>query len=98
MKTPMMGTHMAMPNLVSMLPNVTAGAMTMMKNLIAKEGVASIEDLRDLAVEADVNMVACQMTMDLFESKLEDMIAGPKLGSAATYMESALKSDINLYV
>ena len=98
MKTPMMGTHMAMPNLVSMLPNVTAGAMTVMKNLIAKEGVASIGDLRGLAVEADVNMIACQMTMDLFESKLEDMIAGPKLGSAATYMESALKSDINLYI
>ncbi len=98
MKMPMMGMHMGMPNLVSMLPGVTAGATTMMKNLIAKKGVASIEELRDMAVEADVNMIACQMTMDLFEYKLEDMIKGPKLGGAATYMENALKSDINLYI
>ena len=98
MKMPMMGMHMAMPNLVSMLPGVTAGATTMMKNLIARKGVASIEELREMAVEADVNMIACQMTMDLFEYKLEDMIEGPKLGGAATYMEKALKSDINLFI
>ena len=98
MKMPMMGMHMAMPNIVGMLPGVTAGATTMMKNLIAKKGVASIEDLREAAVESDVKMIACQMTMDLFEYKLEDMIDGPTLGGAATYMENALKSDINLYI
>ena len=98
MKMPMMGMHMAMPNLISVLPGVTAGATTMMKNLIAKKGVASIEDLREAAIESDVKMIACQMTMDLFEYKLEDMIEGPTLGGAATYMENALKSDINLYI
>jgi peroxiredoxin family protein len=98
MKMPMMGMHMAMPNLVGMLPGVTAGATTMMKNLIKKKGVASIEELREAAIESDVHMIACQMTMDLFEYKLEDMIEGPTLGGAATYMERALKSDINLYI
>jgi len=98
MKMPMMGMHMAMPNIVGMLPGVTAGATVMMKNLIAKKGVASIEDLREAAIEGDVKMIACQMTMDLFEYKLEDMIEGPTLGGAATYMEGALKSDINLYI
>jgi len=98
MKMPMMGMHMAMPNIVSMLPGVTAGATAMMKNLIAKKGVASIEDLREAAIESDVKMIACQMTMDLFEYKLEDMIPGPTLGGAATYMEGALQSDINLYI
>jgi peroxiredoxin family protein len=98
MKMPMMGMHMAMPNLVGMLPGVTAGATTMMKNLIARKGVASIEDLREAAIESDVKMIACQMTMDLFEYKLEDMIEGPTLGGAATYLENALKSDINLFI
>ena len=98
MKMPMMGMHMVMPNLVGMLPGVDAAATTMMKNMIAKKGVASIEELRDMAVECDINMIACQMTMDLFEYKLEDMIGGIKLGGAATYMENALKSDINLYI
>lgn len=98
MKMPMMGVHMPMPNVVGMLPGVNAAASTMMKNLIAKKGVASIEDLRGAAIDADVKMIACQMTMDLFEYKLDDMIDGPILGGAATYMESALKSDINLYI
>ncbi len=98
MKMPMMGMHMAMPNLVGVLPGVTAGATAMMKNLIKKKGVASIEDLRQMAIDSDIRMIACQMTMDLFEYKLEDMIEGLTLGGAATYMENALKSDVNLYI
>jgi peroxiredoxin family protein len=98
MKMPMMGGHMGMPNLVSMLPGVDAGASKMMKNLMAKKGVASIEDLRELAVEADVRLIACQMTMDLFEYTLDDMIEGPELGGAATYIEVATQSDINLFI
>ena len=98
MKMPMMGMHMGMPNIVNMIPGVDAAATVMMKNLIKKKGVASIEDLREAAVESDINMVACQMTMDLFEYKVEDMIDGITLGGAATYMESALKADINLFI
>ena len=98
MRMPMMGMHMAMPNLVGMLPGVTAGATTMMKNLIARKGVPSIEELRQTAIDSDVAMIACQMTMDLFEYKLEDMIEGPTLGGAAAYLENALKADINLFI
>ena len=98
MKMPVMGMHMAMPNLVGMLPGVNAAATVMMKNLIKKKGVASIEELRDLAVEADVKLIACQMTMDLFEYDRKDMIDGVKLGGAATYMEKALASNINLFI
>jgi peroxiredoxin family protein len=98
MKMPMMGMHMTMPNIVSTIPGVDAAATKMMKNLIKKKGVASIEDLRDMAVEAEVNMVACQMTLDLFEYSSDDLIEGPELGGAATYIEMASKSDINLYM
>ncbi len=98
MEMPMLGGHMAMPNMVAMLPGVNAAATTMMKNLIKKKGVASIEELREAAVESDVHMIACQMTLDLFEYKVEDLIEGPVLGGAATYIESATKSDINLFI
>lgn len=98
MAMPMMGMHMKMPNLVAMLPGVNAMATTMMKNLIAKKGVASIPDLRTAAVESDIEMIACQMTLDLFEFQKSDLIDGIKLGGAATYMEKALKSDINLFI
>jgi len=98
MKMPMMGMHMAMPNLAPMIPGVDRLTTTMMKNLIKKKGVASIEELREAAVESDVRMIACQMTMDLFEFSPDDMIEGIEIGGAATYMEGALKSDINLYI
>lgn len=98
MKMPMMGMHMGMPNIVSALPGVDRAASTMMKNLMNKKGVASIEDLREAAVDSDVRMIACQMTMDLFEYSLDDMIEGPELGGAATYVEAATQSDINLFI
>jgi peroxiredoxin family protein len=98
MKMPMMGMHMAMPNWMSMLPGVDSMASSMMKGMIKKKGVASIEELRDMALEADVKMIACQMTLDLFEIKKEDLIDGPIIGGAATWVENALKSDINLYI
>ena len=98
MKMPMAGAHMVMPNLVAAIPGVDAMATKMMKNMIKNKGVASIEELRELAVEADVRMIGCQMTMDLFEYKVEDMIPGITLGGAATYMENALKADINLFI
>ncbi len=98
MKMPMAGMHMTMPNVVAALPGVDAACSRMMKNLMKKKGVASIEDLREAAVDLDVELIACQMTMDLFEYSLDDMIEGPKLGGAATFMESALKSEVSLFI
>ena len=98
MKMPMAGMHMGMPNIASMIPFVDAGATAMMQNMMKKKGVASIEELRSLAVESEVRLIACQMTMDLFEYSLEDMIPGPELGGAATYIEVASGCDINLFV
>ena len=98
MDMPMMGGHMAMPNLIGMLPGVGSAAGTMMKNLIKKKGVASIEELREAAIESDIKIIGCQMTLDLFEYKREDMIDEMEIGGAATYMEKALKSDINLFI
>ncbi len=98
MAMPMAGTQMHMPNLIGALPGVDRAATTMMKNLIAKKGVASIDELREMAVEADVRMIACQMTLDLFEMKLDDMIDGVETGGAATWLDNALGADINLYM
>lgn len=98
MEMPMMGGHMAMPNMVGMLPGVDSMATTMMKNLIKKKGVASLEELREMSAECDVRMIACQMTLDLFEYKREDLIDGLEFAGAATWVEVATKSDINLFI
>jgi peroxiredoxin family protein len=98
MKMPMMGGHMVMPNIVAAIPGVDAMASKMMKNLIKKNGVASIEELRELAVEADIRMIGCQMTMELFDYRADQMIEGIEVGGAATYIEAATKSHINLFI
>ena len=98
MEMPMMGMHMAMPNLLGAMPGMDAMASGMMKDLIKKKGVASIEELRDMAVEAEVSMIACQMTLDLFEIKRDDLIDGIELGGAATYIERAANAQINLFI
>src|SRR5271157_1314312 len=51
MKLPMMGMHMPMPNLVAMLPGVTAFTTKYMENFIKKKGIASIEELRQAAID-----------------------------------------------
>jgi len=43
-------------------------------------------------------LIACQMTMDLFEYSKDDMIDGVELGGAATYIEVATQSHINLFI
>ncbi len=73
-------------------------ASVMMKNLIKKKGVASIDELREMAVEAEVRLIACQMTLDLFEYSTDDMIDGVEIGGAATWVEIAGKSHINLFI
>jgi len=98
MKMPMMGGHMGLPNLVTAIPGVDAACSVMMKNLIKKKGVASIDDLREAAVDLEIRMIGCQMTMDLFEYGQEDMIDGIEIGGAATYIECATKADINLFI
>ena len=98
MEMPMMGGHIAMPNIMAALPGAPALTTAMMKNLIKKKGVASVEELREMAIESEVNMIACQMTLDLFEYKREDLIDGVAIGGAASWVEVATKSEINLYI
>lgn len=98
MEMPMMGTHVGMPNMLGMLPGMETLTTVMMKDMIRKKGVASIEELRSLAVDAGVRMIACQMTMDLFEMSADDLIDGIELAGAASYIEEAAQSQINLFV
>ncbi|MHB1706144.1 MAG: DsrE/DsrF/DrsH-like family protein, partial [Acidithiobacillus sp.] len=62
------------------------------------KGVASLEELRELCVEAEVRMIACQMTVDLFEFDTSDFIDGVELGGAALFFEFAGEADITLFI
>ena len=47
-----------------------------MKAKMKKKGVASIEELRELCQEAEVKLIACQMTVDLFDMDAARFIDG----------------------
>ena len=86
---PVMGT--ALPGMESMMS-------AMMKAKMKKKGVASVAELRDLCIEADVKLIACQMTVDLFDFQPSDLMDGLDYGGAATFFEFAGEADITLYV
>ena len=95
---PAMPMPVPMPVLVSALPGMEAMATSMMKAKMKKKGVASLEELRSLCLEADVKMIACQMTVDLFDFKKEDFIDGIEFGGAATFLGFAGNTDVCLFI
>lgn len=95
---PGMPMPMPMPVLLQALPGMQGMMTMMMKKKMASKGVASLEDLRELCLEADVRMIACQMTVDLFEMPTSDFIEGIDYGGAAMFFEFAGESDICLFM
>jgi peroxiredoxin family protein len=95
---PAMPMPMPMPVLVAALPGMETMATMMMKQKLKKKGVASLEELRALCLEADVKFIACQMTVDLFDFEKSDFIDEVEYGGAATFMEFAGQTDICLFV
>jgi peroxiredoxin family protein len=95
---PAMPMPVPMPVFVQMLPGMESMATMMMKDKIKKKGVASLAELRDLCLEAEVKMIACQMTVDLFEFDKNDFISDIEFGGAATFLEFAGSADITLFV
>ena len=89
-----------MPNaLMAGVPGFEKVATTLMKKTVSNKGVASIEELRSLCLEAEVQMVACQMTVDLFGYKQDDFM--PEVAEwvgAASFLPTAQKSDVTLFI
>jgi peroxiredoxin family protein len=88
------------PNAVqSLIPAYEAFATKMMKKTIRNNGVAEIGELRSLCIEAGVNLIGCQMTVDLFGYKREEFIPEVKeYVGAATFLPMAKDADVSLFI
>jgi len=95
---PGMPMPMPMPVILQALPGMQGMMTAMMKKKMKDKGVASLEDLRSISVECGVKLIACQMTVDLFDFKREDFIDGIEYAGAATFLEFAGDADINLFI
>ncbi len=89
---------MPIPQIVGMLPGMTGMATMMMKSWMKGANVAKLQELMDLSIEAGVEMIACQMTMDVMKIKRKDLIDECVVGGAATFLEFASEADVTLYI
>lgn len=86
------------PTAMMSVPGFNALATTLMKQTFKNKGVATIPELRAMCVDLGVNMIACQMTMDVFGFKQEDFIPECNVGGAATFLEFASDADVQLFI
>jgi peroxiredoxin family protein len=94
------GINWKIPNIVMAgVPGFEKMATGLMQQTVKNSGVASIEELRALSIEAGVKLVACQMTVDLFGYSRDDFI--PEIEDwigAASFLPVAQKSDVCLFI
>jgi peroxiredoxin family protein len=94
------GLELPVPtSVMALMPGFQSLASSLMKKTMANKGIASIQELRELCLEADVKLIACQMTVDLFDENKTEFI--PEVSDwvgAASFLPTALKADVNLFV
>ena len=88
------------PNAVQgIVPGFEAFATTMMKQTVHNKGVAEVAELRAACIEADVQLIGCQMTVDLFGYRPEEFVPEVKeYVGAATFLPMARDADVSLFI
>jgi len=88
-----------MPNLLMAgVPGFEKVATGLMKKTFKNKGVASVDELRELCIEAEVTMYACQMTVDVFGFSHDEFIDGVDYVGAASFLPMARESDVCLFI
>ncbi|OYV77838.1 MAG: NADH-quinone oxidoreductase subunit F [Chromatiales bacterium 21-64-14] len=89
-----------MPNvLMANIPGFEKVATALMKKTIKNTGVATVTELRDLCIEADVKLIACQMTVELFGYNRAQFI--PEVQDyvgAASFLPTAQTASVTLFI
>lgn len=70
----------------------------MMRHIMKRKGIDSLESLREQAIANGVEFIACQMSMDVMGVKREELLDHATIGGVATYMERADQANVNLFI
>ena len=95
---PAMPSPVPMPNIIGMLPGMTAMGTMMMKQMMGKINWPSIPELMEACLEMDVKMVACTPTLEMTGVTKDDLVEGVVVGGAADYLDFALDANISLFI
>lgn len=78
--------------------NMLGAGPKMIRWIMKRKGISSLEELIESAKEHGVRLVACQMSMDIMGIRQEELIDGVELGGVATFIGAGEKSDISLFI
>lgn len=78
--------------------NMLGMGSRMMRFLMKRKGIDSLESLRSQALAQGVEFIACQMSMDMMGISREELLDEVTIGGVATYMERADKANVNLFI
>jgi CoA-disulfide reductase len=70
----------------------------MMRRVMKNKNVSSLEELIQAALASGIEIVACQMSMDVMGLKSEELIDGVKFGGVGYYLGEAEDSNVNLFI
>lgn len=93
---PGMPMPIRLPVLLQAMPGMQNVMTMLMQQKLKSKGVMSIEQLRSNCLEYGVTMIACEMTLDLFDIDQSNLLDEVTTGDIATYLEFAGKSHISL--
>lgn len=87
------------PNIIGVLPGMTAVATKMMKGMMAKQNMPSIPEMIATCHDLGVKLWPCQMTIDVMGMNPEDLIdEAEKTCGAGLFLEFAAEADISLFI
>ena len=78
--------------------NMGGAGAKMIRLVMKKKGIRSLEGLIADALSHGVRLVACQMSMDIMGIRKEELIEGVELGGVATFLGSGENSDMSLFI
>ena len=70
----------------------------MMRYIMKRKNIESLETLRQQAIAQGVEFIACQMSMDVMGVKREELLDNVTIGGVATYMQRADSANVNLFI
>ena len=70
----------------------------MMRLIMKKRNIDSLESLMKQAIDNGIEMIACTMSMDVMGVKKEELRDNVVLGGVATYLERAEEANVNLFI
>lgn len=88
----------SVPNIIGVLPGMTAVATGMMNSWMKKANVAKLSELIGMAQEMDVRMIACQMSMDVMGFRRDELVEDIELGGVAACLQDACDSRATLFI